>query len=254
MSTIDDFYIKLAKIYAYSLKSEKLSSDLQKLVETGKSKEEAILTLALDKGLLVRDVRELFKKGKPEEEAISEVAKTMKINPETEEKVRNIEKEALRKHLFEIEEESPEPQIPPPTPLIQRINVRNLAKYFVHGVLYSIFGIVMLFVWAFILLFLVAIGSILGLIIGLGVLVLFIGGLNSIITLLLWFPVKMSFWNIIFHGLTLSIVLLIVNGIFITIPNLVFPDISTTVITFILGAFLNGIVGKAIAGIWREEE
>ncbi len=99
-----------------------------------------------------------------------------------------------------------------------------------------------------------AIGSILGLIIGLGVFVLIIGGLNSIITSFLWFPVKMSFSNVFFHGLALSIALLIVNGIFITIPNLVFPGVSTMVVTLVLGALLNGIVGKAIAGIWREEE
>lgn len=254
MSTIDDLYMKLAKIYAHSLESEKLSSDLQKLVEAGKSKEEAILTLSVEKGMMVREVRELVKTGKSEEEAISEVAKTMKINPETEEKVRGIKKEALRKHLFGIEEESPEPQVPPPTSLIQRVNFRVLLKYFVHGILYSVLGIVVLFVWIFILLSLITIGSFLGLLIGLGVFVLLIGGLNSIITSFLWFPVKMSFWNVFFHGLALSIALLIVEVIFLAIPNLVFRGIPTMVITTILGAFFSGVVGKVIAGIWREEE
>jgi predicted RNase H-like HicB family nuclease len=254
MPTIDDLYIKLAKIYAHRLESEKLSSDLQKLVEAGKSREEAILTLSVKEGMIVRELRELVKTGKSEEEAISEAAKMMKINPETEEEVKSIEKEALKKHLFGIEEESPEPQIPPPTSLIQRVNFRVLLKYFVHGVLYSVLGIGLLLVWAGILLFLMTVGSILGLIIGLGVFVLLIGGLNSIITFFLWFPVKMSFLNVFFHGLTLSIALLFVNVIFLAIPNLVFPGIPTMVITTILGAFLSGVVGKVIAGIWREEE
>ncbi|NIU84488.1 MAG: hypothetical protein GWN17_10495, partial [Candidatus Korarchaeota archaeon] len=140
-------------------------------------------------------------------------------------------------------EELPEPQIEPPTPAIQRISFGVLLKYFLHGTVYSVLGFVMFFVWAAILLFLVSVGHILGLVIGLGVFFFLMGGMNAIITFMLWFPVKMSFWNVFFHGLALCIALVIVNGIFITIPNLVFPGDPTVVATLILGALLDGIVG-----------
>ena len=128
---------------------------------------------------------------------------------------------------------------------------KNLAKYFVHGIAFSLLFTILAIIWAFILLILVSLGWFIGLIIGLGILMLIIGGLNSFLTDLLWFPVKKSFWSILGHGIILFIVLLIVNGIFVIAPTLIFPGIATTIIVFIVGSFMDGFVAKKVAGFWE---
>lgn len=130
---------------------------------------------------------------------------------------------------------------------------KTLAKYFVHGIVFSLLFTVLVIAWIFGFLILVILGSFIGLIIGLGILMLIIGGLNSFLTGLLWFRVKTSFWCILGHGIVLFIVLLIVNGIFVLAPSLAFPGIGTTVVTFVIGSFLDGFVGKKVAGWWKEE-
>ncbi len=128
-----------------------------------------------------------------------------------------------------------------------------IAKYFVHGVAFSLLFAVLVIAWSAVLLMLAIFGSFIGLIIGVGILMLVVGGLNSVLTGLLWFPVKTAFWSILGHGVVLFIVLLIV-GIFVNGPSLVFPGIPTTIITFIIGSFLDGYVGKKVAGWWKRED
>jgi len=128
-----------------------------------------------------------------------------------------------------------------------------LAKFFVHGLAFSLLFTVLAILWIFGFLILILLGSFIGLIIGLGILMLIIGGLNSLLTSLLWFPVKTSFWSILGHGIVLFIMLSIVNSIFLLVPSLAFPGITTTAITFIIGAFLDGFVSKKVARWWKEE-
>ncbi len=137
--------------------------------------------------------------------------------------------------------------------LTQGMNIGNLHKYFVHGALYSILGPVLIVRW-FDGLFSVDAGDILWNIIGLVIFLFIVGGLNCILTFFLWFPIKISFLNVFYHGFVLSIALLIVNVMFNLIPNIVFPSVLTAVITFIVGAFFGGMAGKAIAGFWRKGE
>jgi len=91
MSRINRVYVRLAEIYAYDGQLEDFKSRMQKLVEAGKSKEEAVLVLALEKGLWIPEVEELLKKGESREKAISKVAKTMKIETSTEEELKELE-------------------------------------------------------------------------------------------------------------------------------------------------------------------
>lgn len=133
------------------------------------------------------------------------------------------------------------------------MNWKDLAKYFIHGIAFSLLFVLLAIVWVFVLVVLVGLGFIIGLIIGLGLLFLIIGFLNSLITIHLWFEVKTSSWDLFFHGLVLFIVLLIVNGIFITAPSLAFPGITTTAITFIIACFLDGFVAKKVAELWKKE-
>ncbi len=67
----------------------------------------------------------------------------------------------------------------------------------------------------------------------------------------MWFEVRTSFWDLLFHGLILFIALLVVNGVFVTVPALVFPGIATTLITLVVATFLDGFVAKKIAGWWQ---
>ena len=132
------------------------------------------------------------------------------------------------------------------------MNWKNLLKYFVHGMAFSTLFFVLTIAWAFVLAFLVGAGAIIGFIIGLVVLFLMVGFLNSVITSYLWFKVKFGFWDFLFHGVVLFVTLLILNVI-VTVPTLVSPGIATTVITFIIATFLEGFVAKKLAGWWQEE-
>ncbi|UCE15346.1 MAG: hypothetical protein JSV12_05565 [Candidatus Bathyarchaeota archaeon] len=134
------------------------------------------------------------------------------------------------------------------------MNWTDLAKYFVHGIAFSFLFLVLAFVLVFILVFLVAVGSFIGLIIGFGILMLTVGGLNCFLTWVIWgVEIKTSFWSVLLHGFALFLVLLLVNGILVMIPNVAFPSIATTVITFIIGAFAGGFVGKKVAELFEEE-
>lgn len=133
------------------------------------------------------------------------------------------------------------------------MNWENLAKYFVHGIAFSLLFTILAIAWVFILLILISLGWLIGFIIGLGILILIIGGLNSFLTDLLWFPVITSFWSIVGHGILLFIALAIANAVFVLAPSLVFPGIATQIVTFIIGSFVDGFVAKKIAGLWEEE-
>lgn len=130
--------------------------------------------------------------------------------------------------------------------------VKLAVKYFAHGLAFSLLFAVLLVAWVFGLVMLVVLGSFIGLAIGVAVLILIVGFLNAVITTQLWFQVKTGFWDLLLHGLVLFIVLLIVDGIFITAPSLVFPGIPTTIVTFIIGTFINGFIGRKVAEWWSE--
>lgn len=134
------------------------------------------------------------------------------------------------------------------------MNWTDLAKYFVHGIAFSFLFLVLAFVLVFVLVFLVAFGSFIGLIIGFGILMLTVGGLNCFLTGVIWgVETNTSFWSVLLHGFALFLILLLVNGILVMVPNIVFPSIATTVVTFIIGAFAGGFVGKKVAELFEEE-
>jgi hypothetical protein len=130
---------------------------------------------------------------------------------------------------------------------------RILAKYFVHGLGFSILGTILAVAWVLGLLMLVMVGSFIGLIIGLAVLVLIVGFANAVITAQLWFPVKSGVWDVFLHGLVLLVILVIVDGMIVTLPSIAFPGMGTTIVTFIVSSFINGFIGKKVAEWWEEE-
>jgi len=243
MSRINRVYERLAEIYAADLQMEDFKSRMQKLVEEGKSAEEAVLVLAIEKGLWIPEIEELLKKGMSKEKAVSKVAKTMKIEASTEEKVKKLEETVKLKEA-----------LPAPAPIssTKRQYLKTFSKYFIHGLAFSILFLILSIAMTFILVILVGFGFIIGLIIGIGLLLLIVGFLNSVITDFLWFTVNKSFLSTLFHGIVLSVALLIVDIIFIWVPRMVFPNVYVEMITFIIGTFSNGIIGKTVATIWAE--
>lgn len=129
-----------------------------------------------------------------------------------------------------------------------------LGKYFVHGALFSIIGLVLSFVWLGILIVLVVLGSIIGLLIGVVVLFFFIGGLNSMLTGFIWHvSIKTDWKTVLLHGLVLSIAFIVAHIPSIVI-NLAAPSIVTVAVLFFIYAFIDGFVARHIAGMWQAAE
>jgi hypothetical protein len=131
----------------------------------------------------------------------------------------------------------------------------SILKYFIHGILFSLLAAGLVLVGTALLVFLaiLGLGGILLVIAILYIIPLFIGAANCVITGFLWFPVKYSWLGTWGHGVLLLICMIIVNLI-ISIPLSAIPQTAAIIIGFIIGAFVDGFIGKQIAGIWREEE
>jgi hypothetical protein len=152
--------------------------------------------------------------------------------------------DSYRKAKVRKEEVKPKKRKDPPWRLV--------VKYLVHGVTFSLLFTVLYLIWILGFFSLVMLGLFIGVIIGFGLLVLIIGFVNSIITGWLWFPVKFGFWDILAHGFVLFLVLLVVHGFFSFLPSVFFPGTATTIITFIIGLFLDGVIGKRVGQWWEK--
>lgn len=129
-----------------------------------------------------------------------------------------------------------------------------LPRYFLHGLLFSLILILLIFVWAFLAVALVFIGSILGLIIGIVLLFFIFGGINTFLMQEIWkISTKSGLLSLFTHGLVLFLVLLLVS-----IPSLIInflaPNIAVSVILFVIYCFVDGYAAKAVGGNWEEEQ
>ena len=130
---------------------------------------------------------------------------------------------------------------------------RKQANYFIHGFLWWLFNVVGLFVFPILTLFLIAIGSIIGLIIGFVIMFLAIGYVNTAIAGFLWFEMQdQSLLGLLGHGLLMGISVLVVGGLTVMLPiYLTNNNIFVIVVSFTWGCYINGYLGKMIAGIWK---
>ena len=278
---VDEIYEELLQIYkARYLHNPRrvLSYKISELVREGRTREKAILTLYEEEGKITRAEAEelgeairkkkeeaieqkikeyeksvekltlLFSKGELEEESYKAAIKPL------EEKIARLEREKKEEETVKLKRELVELPAPPPTALApaKGIDLKAISKYFLHGFAFSVLFLILGIAWFFALVVLTSLGSLIGLLIGFGLLVYIVGFLNSEITGFLWFTVEREFWSTLFHGGVLLAALLIVEGIFVWVPNMIFPSVYVQIITFIIGAFLNGLVGKKVAEIWRE--
>jgi hypothetical protein len=129
-----------------------------------------------------------------------------------------------------------------------------LPRYFLHGLLFSLISIILIFVWIFLAVALVFIGSILGLIIGIVLLFFIFGGINTYLMQGIWgISTKSNLLSLFTHGLALFLVLLLVS-IPSLIVNLLSPNIAVSVVLFVFYCFVDGYVAKAVGGNWEEEQ
>jgi len=126
-----------------------------------------------------------------------------------------------------------------------------LLKYFLHGVSFSFLRLVLAIVWTIIAVALVFIGFIIGLIIGFLVLFYIIGGINAVLTDLIWgVSIKTDWKSLLAHGFVLFI-LLIIAAIPQFIISSVVPSLATKIVMFIIYCFIDGFIAKSVAGQWE---
>ena len=128
------------------------------------------------------------------------------------------------------------------------LNWQDLVKYFIHGIAFSLLFVLLAVVWAFVLVLLIGLGSFIGLIIGIALLLLIVGVLNAGLGAFLWdIDAGGKGWSgMFFHGLVLFVILLIAELAVSYLPNQVFPGTATFVITFIIRTLLYGIIEKTV--------
>jgi hypothetical protein len=131
---------------------------------------------------------------------------------------------------------------------------KNLLKYFLHGLAFSVIFSLLAFVWAFILVLLAMVGAFIGLIIGVIILFFIIGGLNSFLTDFIWsIPIKTKWTSLLGHGVVLFIALVLVH-----IPSFVVSlslhGLATTIVLFLAFSFIDDFVAKYIAIQWENRK
>lgn len=143
------------------------------------------------------------------------------------------------------------------------------SRYFLHGFAFSLLFLILASIWIlffgtsskfifsvlrflsegglkspWLIVFALAIGAT----IGVGGLSFLTGGLNRFLTKVIWgMETNASLWSLPVHGMDLLIFMSVADIAFVLAPNLAFPGISTTIVTFVIGALLDGYIGKSVA-------
>jgi hypothetical protein len=127
-----------------------------------------------------------------------------------------------------------------------------VGRCFLHGIAFSLLFVVVALFWGFLTLFLVTIGSWLGLIVGIVFLLFLMGGLNVGLTEAIWkIAIKTGLTNIIVHGVLLFFALLLV-GVPSFVVSYVSPGLTTAIIMFVIYAFIDGFVARRVALVWED--
>lgn len=121
-------------------------------------------------------------------------------------------------------------------------------KYFLHGIFFSVLFLLLGLTWVFIFASLIVLGSFIGFVIGIGILFLLVGVINSVLGVYLWNidAGGKGLLGIFFHGLTLFIILSIIQSTASYLFNHVFPGTASLLVTFIISTFLYGVIGRIV--------
>jgi len=135
-----------------------------------------------------------------------------------------------------------------------------IAKYFLHGIAYSLLIAGLVIVWAFLLVALIVLGSILGLLLGLLVFVMGVGYANSFLSGYFWKIQTQTKWSsLLVHGLMLMIALGLASIPFMILEYLagalapVF-SIAALLVLLVIHSIVNGYLGKAVALMQGESD
>ena len=125
-----------------------------------------------------------------------------------------------------------------------------LPRYFVHGLLFSVFGFIIGLLLAFVFLGLIVLGAFIGLAIGFIILFLVLGGINAFLMYRIWnIQLNENWKSMLVHGFALAIVFLAVS-----IPSFIIrfyaASLLTTIVLFIIYCFIDGYVAKAVGSYW----
>jgi hypothetical protein len=125
-----------------------------------------------------------------------------------------------------------------------------LPRYFLHGLLFSIFGFVIGFLLLFIFPGLVFVGALIGLIIGFLLLFFVLGAVNAFLMNRIWnIQVNENWMSLLGHGFALVIALLVVS-----IPSFIIrlyaASLPTTIVLFIIYCIIDGYVAKTVGSYW----
>ncbi len=130
----------------------------------------------------------------------------------------------------------------------------QLAKYFLHGVTFSILFFVSAIVWGFVFGTLIVLGSFIGLIIGVVLLFLIVGGLNAFLSEAIWnLSIDYGWQNLLSCGFYLTAALILVH--IPTVYALIYepPSIIVSMVLFVIYAFIDGFLAKELAPIWEDK-
>lgn len=129
--------------------------------------------------------------------------------------------------------------------------VREFGKYTAHGLAFAILFLIVGVAWAAIFLVLAICGFLIGIAIGLVLYFVLMGYVNSIVTEVLWFPVKTGLVTCLGHGFLLFLALLPVNLVLFGVQLVVRPDLLVTLMLFVASSPLAGAIAKLVARIWE---
>lgn len=107
--------------------------------------------------------------------------------------------------------------------------------------------------WLLVSTSLISVATFLEFFIGLVLLFLVAGTLNTFVTKHLWSDVKYGFWDSLFQGGILCLTLLLANIILVSVPTLLLPSIGTTAIAFVIVTLADGLIGKTLASWWMRD-
>ena len=130
-----------------------------------------------------------------------------------------------------------------------------LVKYFLHGLVFSIFMIVFVFVWVFLLLFLVIVGMFIGLCFGCCILFVGIGAMNSYLAEYFWSITTNREWkSLAGHGGAFFFLLILAHVPMFIVELIASPSAFylMIILSLVVNSFIDGYVGKRIAQEFSE--
>ena len=137
---------------------------------------------------------------------------------------------------------------------------KMVAKYFVHGAVYSLLMLVLVVVWAFLMIIMVVFGSIIGLVASFAILFIMVGWLNAQISQYIWkIEVKQKWLSLLGHGLLLFIGIAIAG-----IPSMIisgmmwsadlYTYVTFTIVNFLIYSLVDGYICKRVAEVFPDDE